>query len=119
MADFADFIKALPRPDSPVKMDAHIVPGGPCLPMFYEIAESVEIPEHVHGAQWGVVLEGEMEMTIGSETQRYGKGDSYTVPDGVPHTTRIRGPYRGIDVFADPQRYEPLAEGESPRRQGM
>lgn len=119
MADFADFIKALPRPDSPIKMDARIVTGGQCMPMFYEIAESVDIPEHVHGAQWGVVLEGEMEMTIGGETRRYGKGDMYTVPDGVPHAARIHAPYRGVDVFADPNRYEPLAEGELSQRQSM
>ena len=33
--------------------------------MFYEIPDGVEVPEHAHGAQWGVVLEGTMEFTIG------------------------------------------------------
>ena len=28
------------------------------LAMFYEIPDGVEVPEHAHGAQWGVVLEG-------------------------------------------------------------
>jgi quercetin dioxygenase-like cupin family protein len=105
--NFPDFIQALPRPDSPVRMDARIIPNPYCMPMFYEIAEDVEVPEHVHGAQWGVVLEGEMEMVIGGESKVYRRGDTYFVPPGITHITRIKGGYRGIDVFADPDRYLP------------
>jgi quercetin dioxygenase-like cupin family protein len=87
-------------------MQAHVVPSEHVLTMFYEIAEDVEISEHVHGAQWGVVLEGEMEMVIGGSSAVYVRGDSYYVPPGVPHITRIRGGYRGVDVFEDAHRYE-------------
>ena len=104
---FPEFIRALPEPDSPVDMRAHIVPSEHVLPMFYEIDDNVEIPEHVHGAQWGVVLRGSMEMTIGSDTTTYTKGDTYYVPPGVAHITRIAAGYRGIDVFADAERYLP------------
>ncbi len=104
---FPPFIRALPEPDSAVQMQAHIVPNERCLPMFYEMDEDVAIPEHVHGAQWGVVLEGSMEMTIGGETRTYRKGDSYYVPPGVSHVVDINAPYRGIDVFADHDRYLP------------
>lgn len=104
---FPPFIEALPAPDSPIPMDAHLVPGGPVLPMFYEIDQDVEVPEHAHGAQWGVVLDGEMEMTIGGHTATYTRGDTYYVPAGVSHVTRIKGGYRGIDVFADADRYQP------------
>ena len=106
---FPDFIRELPQPDSPVDMVAHIIPNAYALPMFYEIATDVEIPEHVHGAQWGVVLEGAMTMTIGDDTTEYHQGDTYYVPPGVPHITRIKAGYRGIDVFADADRY--LAKG--------
>ena len=108
---FPEFIRALPHPDSPVDMTAHIVPNELCLPMFYEIEGDTTIPEHKHGAQWGVVLEGSMDMTIGGETRTYEKGDTYYVPPGVLHVTAIRGPYRGIDVFADADRYLPLEDG--------
>lgn len=104
---FPEFIRALPEPDSPVDMRARIMPNEYALPMFYEIDDDVDIPEHVHGAQWGVVLEGTMEMTIGAETTTYQRGDTYYVPPGVSHITRIKAGYRGIDVFADPERYLP------------
>ena len=39
------------------------------LAMFYEIPDGVEVPEHAHGAQWGVVLEGSVEFTIGGRDE--------------------------------------------------
>jgi quercetin dioxygenase-like cupin family protein len=106
-ARFPEFIAALPAPQSPVDMSAHIVPSEHVLTMFFEITDDVEIPEHAHGAQWGVVLDGELELTIDGVSLTYRRGDSYFVPDGSPHTARIKGGYAGIDVFADAHRYEP------------
>jgi quercetin dioxygenase-like cupin family protein len=77
------------------------------LAMFYEIPDGVEVPEHAHGAQWGVVLDGSVEFTIGGETRTYGRGDTYYVPDSVPHRAVIHPGYVGIDVFADADRYRP------------
>ena len=65
---FPDFIRALPEPDSPVRMRAHIVPNDYLLPMFYEMDDDVDIPEHTQGAQWGVVLDGTMR-TLRNETR--------------------------------------------------
>ena len=107
MTGFPDFIDALPVPESPVPMTARIVPSEHVLTMFYSVPDDVEIPEHAHGAQWGVVLEGEMSMTIDGSEHVYRRGDTYYVPPGAVHLTRITAGYRGIDVFADARRYEP------------
>lgn len=104
---FPAFIRACPRPASPIDMKAHIAPSEHLLPMFYEIDQEVCIPEHAHGAQWGVVLQGSMELTIDGESHTYVRGDSYYVPDGAPHIAVIHAGYKGIDVFADPERYLP------------
>ena len=106
MTGFPDFIDALPVPDSPVLMKARIVPSEHVLTMFYSVPDDIEIPEHAHGAQWGVVLEGEMSMTIDGSEQVYRHGDTYYVPAGAVHLTRIKAGYRGIDVFADAHRYK-------------
>jgi quercetin dioxygenase-like cupin family protein len=103
---FPEFIAALPAPRSPVEMSAHIVPSEHVLTMFYEVDDDVEVPEHAHGAQWGVVLDGELELTIDGVAHTYRRGDSYYVPDGAPHSARIKGGSAGIDVFADAHRYE-------------
>lgn len=109
---FAAFIRRLPEPDSHVDMRAHIVPSDHALTMFYEIDHDLEVPEHSHGAQWGVVLRGEMELVIDGVARIYRAGDTYEVPDGAPHIARIRSGYAGVDVFADADRY--TARGDSP-----
>jgi quercetin dioxygenase-like cupin family protein len=107
---FPSFIEACPAPDSPVPMTAHIVPSEHVLTMFYEIDDEVVVPEHSHGAQWGVVLSGSMELVIDGVSNTYSQGDTYFVPDGAPHIATIHAGYRGVDVFADAHRYEPRVQ---------
>jgi quercetin dioxygenase-like cupin family protein len=103
---FAEFIRDLPMVDSPLaSLRGWLLRDEGALAMFYEIPDGVEVPEHAHGAQWGVVLAGTMEFTIGGETRTYGRGDVYYVPDSVAHSAVISPGYVGIDVFADADRY--------------
>src|SRR6185436_19308511 len=66
---------------------------------------NVEIPAHSHKAQWGTVLEGEVEVTIGGETRKYGTGSSYYIPAGVVHSARAPAGCKVIDFFEEPDRY--------------
>jgi quercetin dioxygenase-like cupin family protein len=91
-------------------MEARIVPSEHVLTMFYEIDDAVEVPAHRHGAQWGVVLAGSVELEIEGTTTTYRAGDSYYVPAGALHTARLSDGYKGIDVFADADRYSARAD---------
>jgi quercetin dioxygenase-like cupin family protein len=103
---FAEFIRALPMVDSPLaSLRGWMLQTDQALAMFYEIPDGVELPEHAHGAQWGVVLEGSIDFTIGGETKTYSSGDTYYVPDAVPHSAVIHPGFVGIDVFSDADRY--------------
>ena len=73
--------------------------------VFMDIAPIGEVAPHAHGAQWGIVVDGEMELTIGNKTQVYRKGDSYFIPKGTVHAARFRTRTFVIDVFADKNRY--------------
>ena len=73
--------------------------------MFYELPDGADLPEHAHGAQWGVVLRGSVDFTIGGETRTYGPGETYSIPAGVPHSAFMHPGTAGIDVFADADRY--------------
>jgi len=109
---FPEFIRSLPQVDSPLaSLRGWMLRTGQGLAMFYEIPDGVEVPEHAHGAQWGVVLQGSVEFTIGGETRTYRRGDAYYVPDAVAHSAVISPGFVGIDVFADADRYR--ARGES------
>ncbi len=75
--------------------------------VFFEIEAIGEVPEHKHGAQWGFVFDGEMQLTIGGETKTYRKGDRYFIPDGVPHSAVFKVKTFVMDYFADRERYRP------------
>ena len=106
--DFPDFIRALPRPDADVALDAYLSSGDRGLVMFYEAPdEDVFVPEHVHGDQWGIVLQGTVRIQVGDEMHQCHRGDTYFVPDGVPHTTWVEAGTRGLDIFEEHDRYLP------------
>ena len=81
------------------------VGGTDGLVVFFEIQPGSVLPEHAHCFQWGIVIDGEIELTIGGETRTYVKGDSYNVPEGVTHSAVIPNGCVAMDYFADPNRY--------------
>ncbi len=105
---YADFIQSLPQADIPMKGPlAYLLTGGPCQVVFYDLPAGSEVPPHSHGAQWGIIVDGEIELTIDGETKTYRKGDAYFIGDGVVHSGKVKDRCRAIDVFADPDRYQP------------
>ncbi|MCJ7501012.1 cupin domain-containing protein [bacterium] len=81
------------------------VGGTEGLVVFFEISPGSVLPEHSHCYQWGYVIDGEIELTIGGEARVYRKGDSYTIPEGVSHSGRIEKGCLAMDFFSDPSRY--------------
>ena len=76
--------------------------------VFLEIESIGKVAEHSHGAQWGVIVEGEMDLTIGGITKTYKKGDSYYIPEGVLHSAVFKSKTWAVDFFADSYRYKPI-----------
>ncbi|MBI3962602.1 MAG: cupin domain-containing protein [Deinococcus sp.] len=71
---------------------------------FVDIAEGAEVPLHSHPhEQAGIVLEGEMELTIGEQSRVLKPGDSYIIPGGVKHGVKPGKRCRALDVFNPPR----------------
>lgn len=83
-----------------------LLQGAGMQAVFFSVEGTGEIPPHAHQAQWGVVLEGEMELTVEGVTRRCGRGDSYYIPAGAVHAVRILSPLKALDVFDEPNRYD-------------
>ncbi|RJO68678.1 MAG: cupin domain-containing protein [Myxococcales bacterium] len=104
--EFPAMIRNLPEIDVPLEgVRGRLLQGEGRQAVFFEIEPIGAIPEHSHGAQFGVVLEGEMSLTIDGKTRRYGRGDAYYIPAGVPHGAVFHTAFRAIDVFDEPARY--------------
>ncbi len=58
---------------------------------------------HPH-EQAGIVLQGELEMTIGDETRRLKPWDAYVIPGGVEHSAQgLDAPALSLDIFSPPR----------------
>jgi len=103
---FSPAIQKLPQADVPLRgITAYLSQSGTHQILFMTFEEDVDLPEHSHESQWGVVLEGEIEFTIGDKTALYRKGDRYDIPKGVKHSGRIHAGFAAMDFFDQPDRY--------------
>ena len=106
---FPEIITQLPEADIPFEgVRGWLSQAADHQIVFFEIEAIGEVPEHKHGAQWGIVFDGEMTLTIGGKTKTYRKGDSYLIPEGVPHSAVFKKKTYIMDFFSDKQRYKPL-----------
>lgn len=104
---YPDMITRLPEADIPFAgVRGWLSQGGDHQIVFLDIEPIGEVAPHSHGDQWGIVVEGEMDLTIDGETHTYRRGDSYFIPGGVVHAATFRTHFRAIDVFSDVARYQ-------------
>ncbi len=107
---FPDIIRRHPAADLGLPgVESHVVQAGGQQLVFMSFDADVQLPEHAHAAQWGVVLDGEIDLTVAGERRLYRRGDSYFIPSGVPHVSRIRRGYKDVTLFDQPDRYGVVA----------
>lgn len=108
MNPFAGWIQNLPEVETPFDgLDGRLLSSPHGQVVFFRSEEEVEVPPHSHGAQWGTVVSGRLELTVGGETSVYEPGDTYDIGAGEEHSARLGAGSCVIDVFQDPDRYEP------------
>ncbi|WP_346352956.1 cupin domain-containing protein [Azotosporobacter soli] len=106
MSLFPEPILALPKANIPLKgLTAYLSQGETHQIIFMEFSEDVELPEHSHAAQWGIVLEGKIELTIDGVKQVFCKGERYFIPQDVKHAGKIHAGYADMTFFNQKDRY--------------
>jgi len=106
MMPWPDMVATLPDIDLDLPgIHGKLLQGDGRQVVFFDLDVTGIVPTHAHSAQWGVVIEGEMDLTIDGVTRLYRAGDSYTIPAGATHSATFRTHTRAIDVFDDPARY--------------
>ncbi|MCI5077846.1 cupin domain-containing protein [Oricola sp.] len=103
-----EFIRAFHGIDLPMPQDAvstHAIRSEQGLMVIFSAHKDIAVPPHSHKGQWGTVLEGELELTIGGQTRVYKPGESYDIPSGVEHSARLSAGSKVIDIFEEPDRY--------------
>lgn len=103
---FPEPIRSLPEADIPLDgITAYLSQSDTHQIIFMAFEKDVDLPEHSHAAQIGIVLEGKIDLTIGGTRRFYTKGDRYYIPEGAPHSGKIHAGYADITFFNEPGRY--------------
>jgi quercetin dioxygenase-like cupin family protein len=64
--------------------------GQKMLMAVVELEANSVVPQHSHPhEQVGILLEGEMELTIQGETRQLKAGEVYIIPGDVEHSARV------------------------------
>lgn len=104
---YQEMVKKLPEADIPFSgIKGWISQGRDHQIVFFDIAPVGKVSEHTHCAQWGIVIEGEMELTIAGVTRTYKSGDNYFIPDQVVHSAAFKRQTKVMDFFAGNDRYK-------------
>ncbi|RLC32070.1 cupin domain-containing protein [Candidatus Woesebacteria bacterium] len=104
---FPDPIKNLPKADIPLKgLTAYLSQSETHQILFMQFEEDIELPEHSHESQWGIVLDGKIDLTVDGIVKTYSKGDRYFIPAGVKHSAKIHAGYADITFFNEKDRYK-------------
>ena len=104
---FPEPIRDLPEADIPLDgLKAYLSQADSHQILFMQFDEDVEIPEHSHESQWGVVLEGRIDLMIEGVARTYTKGDRVFIPKGARHSGKIYAGYADISFFNESDRYK-------------
>ncbi|MFX0029723.1 MAG: cupin domain-containing protein [Candidatus Hermodarchaeota archaeon] len=103
---FPEPILRLPEADIPLEgIKAYLAQGETYQIIFMRFEKDVILEEHSHESQWGVVLEGRIDLTIEGKKMTFKKGDRYFIPKGKKHSGRIHKGYADITYFNQKDRY--------------
>jgi quercetin dioxygenase-like cupin family protein len=83
----------------------NVLSGGRMMANWVRIEPGATVPDHAHPhEQIGLVLEGEIDMTIDGKKRRLAPGHAYVIPGGVRHAG-VGGPAGCLvlDVFSPPR----------------
>ena len=103
---FPEPVRSLPEAEVPIAgCKAYVSQAEDHQVIFMEFSEDVELPEHAHKSQWGIVLKGKVDLTIGDTRKTYAQGQNYFVPDGVKHHGHIFAGLTVVEFFDQKDRY--------------
>ena len=100
---FPESVRRLPR-SSLAGCDVFVHDDGATQVLFMELPADrpdVVVPTHTHDVEWGVVVEGEITMTLGDRVERHGPGSTHLIPAGLPHSFRFKPGTSSVHYFVE------------------
>jgi len=108
---FPEVITRLPSAETRVEgAKAWVLQSEASQLVFFEFKQGTRVPEHSHDyPQWGIVVDGKMELVVDGKPWMCKKGTEYLVPAGAKHFARFLAQTRVMDYFSERNRYKSKA----------
>lgn len=104
---FPEIVTRLPEADIPFKrFRGWILQGEDAQIVFLEAGSTDEEP-HSHGAEYLMLMEGEVTVFFEGIAHHCGPGDTLFIPDQVVHSAVLHKPERAVGYYYERQRYKP------------
>jgi len=109
VSGYPQVITGLPEAEVKFKgAKAWILQGEERQLVFFEFEVGIDLPVHSHSyPQWGIVIDGEMELKIDGVPRVCRKGAEYLIPTGAMHGASFLRKTRVMDFFSEKARYKP------------
>jgi quercetin dioxygenase-like cupin family protein len=106
---YPEVITCMPEADTQFEgVKAWILQADTRQLVFFEFEAGAKVPEHSHSyPQWGMVIDGKMELTINKTPRICEKGYEYLIPAGAKHFAHFAQRTRVMDLFSEKNRYKP------------
>ena len=98
---FANWFGIMPKVEVWQGLSAFVLNGPTAQAGFFEASQTVNVPEHLHTGQWGIVISGQIDLTIGGILQVFTSGMSYNIPSGVLHSATVHAGAVFIEVWEE------------------
>jgi quercetin dioxygenase-like cupin family protein len=108
LSGYPDVITHLPSAEINIEgAKAWILQAEASQLIFFEFQADTKVPEHSHSyPQWGMVLDGKMELTVEGKPLMCEKGDEYLIPAAAKHYAKFLKRTRVMDYFSEKSRYK-------------
>jgi quercetin dioxygenase-like cupin family protein len=106
MKPFPAWIGELPEVDTPFDgLEGRLLSAPHGQTVFFLATRDLDVAPHSHGAQYGVVVAGRVELRVGGNVRILGPGDTYEIATGEEHAARVEAGTALVEVFQEPDRY--------------
>ena len=106
MKPFPAWIGGLPEVDTPFEgLEGRLLSGPHGQTVFFVATKDLDVTPHSHGAQYGVVVSGRVELRADGGERVLGPGDTYEIAAGEEHGARVEAGTALVEVFQEPDRY--------------
>lgn len=106
MEPFPRWISNLPEVDAPFEgLQGRLLASPHGQTVFFVAKRDLDVPPHAHGAQYGVVVAGRVELRLGGEERVLGPGETYEIQAGEEHAARVHAGTALVEVFEEPDRH--------------